>query len=208
MMVSNSIKRLAPSPDDPPHIVKGRARLVKAATKLFREKSYHSTSVGDVAREAEISVGAVYLYIKTKSDLLVLLFNDVVEEYKSRVYLINELDGTASARLETAIREYYSVLDKHHAKTEIMYHEYGAMEPEARAYIRQVEDDLESVVYKILISGIETGEFVAVDARLYARNMLWLGHMWALNRGGVRSSMTVDKFIAGQVDFFMRALAA
>jgi AcrR family transcriptional regulator len=208
MTVSNSIDRLAASPDDPAHIVKGRARLVRAATKLFREKSYHSTSIGDVAREADISVGAVYLYIKTKSDLLVLLFNDVVEEYKSRVYMISELDGSAAAKLGTAITEYYSVLDNHHAKTEIMYHEYGAMDADARAYVRRVEDELESAICKILISGIEAGEFTSVDARLYARNILWLGHLWALNRGGVRSSMTIDQFTAAQIDFFMRALAA
>lgn len=181
---------------------------MKAATKLFREKSYHATSVGDVAREADVSVGAVYLYIKTKSDLLVLLFNEVVEEYKSRVYIISELGGTATARLSRAIREYYSVMDKHHAKTEIMYHEYRAMDPDVRAYIRKVEDDLESAVYKILISGIETGEFAAVDARLYARNILWLGHLWALNRGSVRSSMNIENFVTAQITFFMRALAA
>jgi len=198
---------LAPSPDDPAHIVRGRERLVKAAIKLFREKSYHATSVLDVAREAEISVGAVYLYIKTKSDLLALLFTEVVEEYKQRVYLISELDGTATEKLRIAIREYYSVLDKYHLRTEIMYHEYLSMEPDVRTYVRQVEEELETAVCRIVIAGIKSGELAQLDARLCARNALWLGHLWALNRGGVRSSMTIDEFIEAQTDFLVRALA-
>jgi AcrR family transcriptional regulator len=200
------VERLRPSPSDPPHVVRGRKRLVKASVKLFRANSYHATSVGDVAREAGISVGAVYLYIKTKSDLLVLLFNDVVEEYQKRVYLISELDGTATEKLAASIREYYTVLDKHHAKTEIMYHEYGSMDSDVRAYIRSVEEDLEASLNKILLNGMESGEFAQVDPRLCARNILWLGHMWALNRGGVRSQMSIDEFIAAQTAFFFAAL--
>jgi AcrR family transcriptional regulator len=212
MKAVNSVDRLMPSPDDPAHIVKGRERLARAAVRLFRKQSYHATSVGDVAREADISVGAVYLYIKTKSDLLVLLINEVFEEYRQRIYLISELDGTATEKLSAAIREYFLVLDKHHAKTEITYHEYNALPPDVRAYILQVEAELETAFAAIIAAGITSGEFAPGDSEHYpldaARNTLWLGHLWALNRGGVRRRMKIDEFITTQTNFIIRALHA
>lgn len=205
-----SIERLAPSPEDPAHVVKGRRQLVRAATKLFRKQSYHATSVSDVAREADISVGAVYLYIKTKSDLLALLINEVFEDYRQRIYLVNELEGTAIEKLTTAISEYFHVLNKHLHKTEITYHEYGAMPPDLRAYMHQVEGELEAAFAAIVDHGIATGEFAAGDSEHHAldiaRNAIWLGHLWALNRGGIRRLSSIDEFIATQTDFLLRAL--
>lgn len=199
-----------PSPDDPAHIVKGRQRLVRAATKLFRKQSYHATSMSDVAREADISVGAVYLYIKTKSDLLVLLINEVFEDYRQRIYIVGELDGTATEKLAAAIREYFQVLNKHLPKTEITYHEYRALTPDVLTYMHQVEAELENAFAAIIADGIATGEFAAGDsehhARDVARNAIWLGHLWALNRGGIRRLMKIDEFISTQTDFVLRAL--
>jgi AcrR family transcriptional regulator len=206
-VAATSVARLAPSPQNPPHVVRGRQRLVEAATALFSTKSYHETSVGDVASKAGISVGAVYLYIETKSDLLFLILNEVVERYRERVYLISDMEGSSQERLSMAIREYYLVLDRHHVKTEIMYHEFGALMPDVKKYLRQAETDLEQAFVKIINAGIESAEFSSVDADLYARNILWIGHLWALNRGGVRRSMSIEQFISAETEFFLRAMA-
>lgn len=77
---------------------------------------------------------------------------------------------------------------------------------DVRAYIRSVEEELEATRVKILLNGTESGQFAQVDPRLCARSILWLGHLWALNRGGVRSQMSLDEFIAAQTAFFFAAL--
>jgi AcrR family transcriptional regulator len=47
-----------------------RKRILEAATNLFIQQGYRKTSVDEVAREAGVAKGTVYLYYKTKSDLL------------------------------------------------------------------------------------------------------------------------------------------
>jgi TetR/AcrR family transcriptional regulator, cholesterol catabolism regulator len=202
------VRRNPSTVEDPVLVKKNQQRLIEAATRLFRKNSYHATSIGDVAKEARMSVGGVYLYIETKSDLLLLIFNEVVEIYKSRIYLINELPGTALDKVHRAIKEYYIVLDEHHAKTEIMYHEFGALDPSARPYLVQVEKELEDTIFRIVKKGVSDGEFDNVDPRVFARNMLWLGHMWALNRGRVRDNMTIARFIKQQTEYLDRVLGA
>lgn len=60
------------------------ARIVAAARALFARNGFEGTTVQAVARQAEIGAGTLFLYAKTKEDLLVLVFKQelsrVVEE--------------------------------------------------------------------------------------------------------------------------------
>lgn len=47
-----------------------RARLLDAATKVFRERSYPETRVDDITKEAGTSHGAFYLYFNNKAEVL------------------------------------------------------------------------------------------------------------------------------------------
>ncbi len=54
--------------DDPK--ARRRRQILMAATELFVEQGYRKTSVDEVARRAGVAKGTVYLYYKTKTDLL------------------------------------------------------------------------------------------------------------------------------------------
>jgi len=50
-----------------------RSQILEAATRVFAEKGYHHATTKDIAREAEIAEGTIYLYFKNKSELLLAL---------------------------------------------------------------------------------------------------------------------------------------
>ena len=62
-----------------------RRRLVEVATALFMRHGYRKTSIDDVAAEAGIAKGTVYLYFKTKADLLVATVRAEKLAYLERV---------------------------------------------------------------------------------------------------------------------------
>jgi AcrR family transcriptional regulator len=47
-----------------------RERIVRAARSVFRRQGFRSASMADIAREIGVSKGALYLYFRTKTDLL------------------------------------------------------------------------------------------------------------------------------------------
>ncbi|WP_425264672.1 TetR/AcrR family transcriptional regulator [Streptomyces incarnatus] len=47
-----------------------RERLVKAAVQVFHEQGVEKTTLGDIARTAEVPLGNVYYYFKTKDQLV------------------------------------------------------------------------------------------------------------------------------------------
>ncbi|OFE11238.1 hypothetical protein PHACT_15490 [Pseudohongiella acticola] len=51
-------------------------RIVAAARLLFIDKGFNTTTIQDIAAEADVGLGTLYLYAKSKEDLLVLVFKD------------------------------------------------------------------------------------------------------------------------------------
>lgn len=57
-----------------------RSRIVKAATRLFLEHGYVSTTIDAIAKEADVAVETVYARFRNKRTLLVAVVNDTVTD--------------------------------------------------------------------------------------------------------------------------------
>ncbi|HLG13788.1 MAG TPA: TetR/AcrR family transcriptional regulator [Blastocatellia bacterium] len=58
--------------------------ILRAAIKAFARSGFFNSKVADVAREAGVADGTVYLYFKNKDDILVSIFNHVMDEALER----------------------------------------------------------------------------------------------------------------------------
>jgi TetR/AcrR family transcriptional regulator, fatty acid metabolism regulator protein len=64
----------------PPAAGNKRDLILRAATKVFAQNGYFQSQVADVARVAGVAAGTVYLYFKSKDDLLVSIFERSMED--------------------------------------------------------------------------------------------------------------------------------
>jgi TetR/AcrR family fatty acid metabolism transcriptional regulator len=62
-----------------------RRQILAAAVKVFAEKGFHESRVGDVAEEAGIAYGLVYHYFDSKEALLETIFRTTWTEMLARV---------------------------------------------------------------------------------------------------------------------------
>src|SRR4051794_4628484 len=71
-----------------------REAIRRAAIQVFAERGYFNAQVADVARAAGIAAGTVYLYFRSKDDLLVSIFErtvrDAIEEGRASVAPLTE----------------------------------------------------------------------------------------------------------------------
>lgn len=65
--------RLGPAADK-------REAILKAATQVFARNGFFQSQVADIARAAGVAAGTVYLYFRSKDDLLVSLFERTMRE--------------------------------------------------------------------------------------------------------------------------------
>jgi TetR/AcrR family fatty acid metabolism transcriptional regulator len=57
-----------------------REAILRAATKVFAQKGFFSAQVADVARAAGVAAGTVYLYFRSKDELLTSIFERTMQE--------------------------------------------------------------------------------------------------------------------------------
>jgi TetR/AcrR family transcriptional regulator, fatty acid metabolism regulator protein len=58
-----------------------RQRILDAAVQVFARKGFFASRISDVAAEAGIADGTVYLYFESKDDILIKLFDEVMGEH-------------------------------------------------------------------------------------------------------------------------------
>src|SRR4051794_34439786 len=75
VMALNAVARRSDAPPGPK-----RDAILRAAIDVFAERGFFNAQVADVARAAGIAAGTVYLYFKSKDDLLVSIFERSMRE--------------------------------------------------------------------------------------------------------------------------------
>ena len=78
MSATSSARRRAVQPTAPP--VDKREAILRAAIDVFAERGYFNAQVADIARAAGIAAGTVYLYFRSKDDILVSIFERTVKQ--------------------------------------------------------------------------------------------------------------------------------
>ncbi|HEY0429434.1 MAG TPA: TetR/AcrR family transcriptional regulator [Pyrinomonadaceae bacterium] len=64
-------------------IIDKREAILRAAIKVFAGKGFFNSKVADIASEAGVADGTVYLYFKGKEDILHSVFDRAMEEFIS-----------------------------------------------------------------------------------------------------------------------------
>jgi AcrR family transcriptional regulator len=79
-------------------------RILKAATRLFREEGYDRTKIETIAAKAQVSIGNVYNYYQNKGDLLVAIVSmEVNEVLRAGAALIEQPPGGVAAAVTDLI---------------------------------------------------------------------------------------------------------
>lgn len=85
-----------------------RGEILAAAERVFAQKGYHSATMDEIARQAELAKGTIYLYFENKRDLFYSLTDEKVEslmrlvqsEVERETQSIEQLKRLVKAQLE------------------------------------------------------------------------------------------------------------
>ncbi len=122
--------------------VEKRGRIIAAARALFTHKGFDATTTQEIADAAGVAAGTVFIYAKTKEDLLILVFHDEMLEVAEDAY--------------KAARKRPDLLDQVIVFFETMVAYHARDLPLARALMRQLGyvsgDDQRTLVRELMRS--------------------------------------------------------
>jgi AcrR family transcriptional regulator len=144
-----------------------RRQILAAAVKVFADKGFHASRVGDIAEEAGIAYGLVYHYYESKEDLLETIFRTTWTEMLARVREVEEA-GVPAAE---AVRQVTALLLRTWRRDPDLVRVLVREVTRNQHIQREIEEITQAMqaLERIIQRGQESGEFRSeLDPRLAA----------------------------------------
>src|SRR2546430_11371199 len=109
-----------------------RSELTREAARLFAEKGYHGTSIGDLAAALGVQKGSLYSHIESKQDLLYEIVRDGVEAFTAALDAIPEA-LPAVEKIRLALRAHLRVVSEQLDVATVWLREWRYLDDERRA---------------------------------------------------------------------------
>src|SRR5258705_4501296 len=124
--------------------------LLAAAARVFAERSYHATSMRDLAAASGVSLAGIYYYVKGKEELLHLIqercFTQVLEGAKAAI--APETD--AGERLKAFIRHHVAFFAAHMAEMKVLSHEANSLTGVGQRRVNAIKRHYVDLLEKLL----------------------------------------------------------
>ena len=83
-----------------------RERLIAAASRLLHQQGIERTTLADIAKAADVPVGNVYYYFKTKDEVIGAVIEARVQQVKTTLAAIDARHRSPKSRLKAFVREF------------------------------------------------------------------------------------------------------
>lgn len=140
--------------------------LHRTATRLFRERGFHATSMQDLAEALGMNRGSLYHYIQSKDDLLWAIVDGGFRTLEERVLPLLDGDAPGVERLRAAVAAHLEVAAEHRDELTLLQMERRALPPERLAEIIRRRDAYEAAFRRAIRDGVAAGELRPFDERL------------------------------------------
>src|ERR671937_1127983 len=178
-----------------------RTELTRAAARLFAEKGYHGTSIGDLAEAMGVQKGSLYAHIQSKADLLWEVAREGAEAFHRALDEVpDELPATAKIRL--ALRAHLRVVAEQLDVATVFVREWRYLEGERREEILAERRRYEERFRALFREGRELSELRTdlddASAALLVLSALNWAYTWLTS--GRDTDELADRFYAILVD--------
>jgi AcrR family transcriptional regulator len=152
--------------------------ILDSALKLFTTKGYFNTSIQDIRRDANISIGAVYHYFSGKEELASALYDSLLKKITAEFLAIKNSHATAHDQCKAIMALLFDLTESNPAQMAFMLH------AKHREFIPTVTPICSSkpfaIMREIVQEGIDSKEIANLDLTI-ASNCLFGGMFRLIN---------------------------
>src|SRR4051812_49323505 len=174
-----------------------RSELTRQAARLFAEKGYHGTSIGDLAAALGVQKGSLYSHIESKQDLLYEIVRDGVRAFTEALDAVPE-DLPAVEKIRLALRAHLRVVSEQLDVATVWMREWRYLDEQRRAWFVEERRAYEDRIRALFREGRELSE-LRTDLDEASAALLFLSAAnWAYTwlRPGRDTDELADRFYA------------
>ena len=134
-------------------------RILEAAVKVFAKQGFYGSTIAQIAREAGVADGTIYLYFKNKDDILVQFFEFKTKQVFDRFQKIVSKSDNALEKLTQLIRRHLNEFERDRNMAVVYQSETRRNSPLVKEQIRQMSKMYLDIVAEIVEQGQVEGCF-------------------------------------------------
>jgi TetR/AcrR family transcriptional regulator, cholesterol catabolism regulator len=134
-----------------------KTELTREAARLFAERGYHGTSIGDLAKAMGVQKGSVYAHIESKQDLLYEAMREGADAFHAALDAIPD-DLKVTERIRLALRAHLRVVKEQLDVATVFVREWRYLEGERAAEFLAERRRYEERFRALFREGRELGE--------------------------------------------------
>lgn len=96
------------------------AKIIRAATKVFAKKGFFNARISDIAKEAKVADGTIYLYFNNKYDMLLSVFEEKIGKLVEQINSQLEKEDDPRRMLELFIANHLREMKKNRNLAEVI----------------------------------------------------------------------------------------
>jgi TetR/AcrR family fatty acid metabolism transcriptional regulator len=132
-------------------------QILEAAVKVFARQGFHQSTVAQIAKEAGVADGTIYLYFKNKDDILVQFFSfrakQVFESFREEV----DRAETSSDKLRNLVRRHLAEFQRDRDGAVVYQVETHQNSRLAEAQIKEMSKMYRDLISEIIEQGQQEG---------------------------------------------------
>jgi TetR/AcrR family fatty acid metabolism transcriptional regulator len=182
--------------------------IINAATKVFAEKGFFCARISDIAKEAKVADGTIYLYFDNKFNILISVFEEEIVRLVGQVSkeLSNEPDPRNQLKIFAA--KYLSKMKENRELAEVIQIELRQSTKQIQDFRNNKFGEYIDIVSKIIKAG-QTQKIYRADIKPEIAKRAFFGALDEISRVWIvalETDYTVDEAINQIMSIFLSGM--
>jgi len=185
-------------------------RIIAAATRVFARKGFYQSKISEIAKEAQVADGTIYIYFENKDDILISLFEEqmqaVLDNMNARIMNLTD----PAKKLEEFAWTHLSLIHNNKDMAEIIQVELRQSSKFMKEYKNEKFTQYLNIIEDIIVEGQNSGLFKKnvvpnVAKRAFFGALDEVSRCWVLSSRRQYDIKTVARQIS---DYFLDGITA
>lgn len=185
-------------------------KITRAAIKVFAQKGFFNARISDIAQEAHVADGTIYLYFNNKYDILISLFEDEIGKIILKVKLLLEKEPDPRLKLKIFAKYYLSLINEQRELVQVLQMELRQSNEFIKEYRNTKFVEYINIISDIIHQGQKDGVFNQNIMPGIAKRALYgaldeMARLWILDP---QTNYTLEEAAVHICDIFLNGMIA
>jgi TetR/AcrR family fatty acid metabolism transcriptional regulator len=181
------------------------SKIIHAATKVFAKKGFFNARISDIAKEAKVADGTIYLYFNNKFDILISVFEKEIGSLIEQVTKLLAAEDNPRNMLEIFAKKHLTMMNKNKNLAEVIQIELRQSAKLIKDYRNNTFSEYINIISSIISLGQEQKIFRAsirpdIAKRAFFGALDEVSRIWTV---GITTKYTVEETTKQVLEIFL-----